>query len=597
MNLPLVNMVLPTCNLAVHAADGPIAPRAIARNTSLSQESDPRFTPRITPRITMTHAQQAKDPKAMPDDTLGSRPDTPIGWEPELAELRARIALAQEMGGKDRVARQHAGGRLTVRERIDRLLDAGSFHELGATAGKASYAPDARSITAFTPANCVFGRGTVDGRPVVVAGDDFTLRGGSADASIKAKPKMSEQMAAQFRMPIIRLVEGSGGGGSVKTIETTGRANLPGGLNETTAFDIVADNLGLVPVVALGLGSVAGLGAARLAASHYAVMVKDLSAVFVAGPPVVERLGEPRTKQELGGWEVQLGCGAVDHAVDTEEEAFAAARRFLSYLPSSIWDLPPRGRGWDDPTRREDFLIAAIPRDKRLAYHMRRIIDAIVDRDSLFEMGRSFGRSIITALARLDGWPVALLAGDPLYHGGAWTADACQKIIRFVDMAQTFHLPIVHLVDCPGFQVGLAAESTAVIRWGVRALSAINQTTVPWCSVIVRNCYGVGGLGHQPVSHLCVRYAWPSASWGSLPLEGGIEAAYRAEIDAADDKQAKLDEIEARLNALRSPLRTAEAYWVEEIIDPRDTRRLLTDFANLAAPLRTPGASRFAMRP
>ncbi len=165
----------------------------------------------------------------MPDDTPGKRPDAAIGWEPELAELRARIALAREMGGPERVARQHAGGRLTVRERIDRLLDTGSFHELGAIAGKASYAPDVRSITAFTPANCVFGRGTVDGRPVVVAGDDFTLRGGSADASIKAKPKMSEQMAAQFRMPIIRLVEGSGGGGSVKTIETTGRANLPGG--------------------------------------------------------------------------------------------------------------------------------------------------------------------------------------------------------------------------------------------------------------------------------------------------------------------------------------------------------------------------------
>src|SRR5579863_8023964 len=284
----------------------------------------------------------------MPDDSVSPRPQPPalVGWEPELAELRARIALAKELGGADRVERQHKGGRLTVRERIDCMLDPDSFHEIGATAGKASYDAESRNITSFMPANCVFGRGTVDGRPVVVAGDDFTLRGGSADASIKAKPKMSEQMAAQFRMPIIRLVEGSGGGGSVKTIETTGRANLPGGLNETTAFDILANNMGLVPVVALGLGSVAGLGAARLAASHYSVMVKDISAVFVAGPPVVERLGEPRTKQELGGWEVQLACGAVDHAVDTEDEAFEAARRFLSYLPSSVWDVPPRERIW-----------------------------------------------------------------------------------------------------------------------------------------------------------------------------------------------------------------------------------------------------------
>jgi acetyl-CoA carboxylase carboxyltransferase component len=532
----------------------------------------------------------------MPDDTSGRRALPATGWEPEIDELNARIALARELGGADRVERQHKGGRLTVRERIERMLDPGSFLEIGSLAGKGSYGSDNR-ITGFIPANCVFGRGTVDGRNVVIAGDDFTLRGGSADASIKGKPKMSEQMAAQFRMPIIRLIEGSGGGGSVKTIETTGRANLPGGLTETTSFDLVADNMGLVPVVALGLGSVAGLGAARLAASHYSVMVKEIAAVFVAGPPVVERLGEPRTKQELGGWQIQLGCGAVDHAVDTEDEAFAAARRYLSYLPSSVWELPPRHREWDHPERRDEALLSAVPRDRRQAYHMRRIVETVVDKGSFFELGRLFGRSIITGFARLDGWPVALLAGDPLYHGGAWTADACQKIIRFVDTAQTFHLPIVHLVDCPGFQVGLAAESSAVIRWGVRALTAINQTSVPWCSIVVRNCYGVGGLGHQPVGHLCVRYAWPSASWGSLPLEGGIEAAYRAEIEAAPDPAAKQEEIEARLNALRSPFRTAESFWVDEIIDPRDTRRLLCDFANLAAPLRTPGPSQFAMRP
>ena len=530
------------------------------------------------------------------DSDQAPRATEPVGWEPELQELRARQALARQMGGPERVERQHKGGRLTVRERIDQMLDPGTFKEIGSIAGKGTY--DAKgNIIDFMPGNCVFGRGLVDGRPVVIAGDDFTLRGGSADASIKGKPKMSEQLASQFHMPIIRLIEGSGGGGSVKTIETTGRANLPGGLGETTAFDLVANNMARVPVVGLGLGSVAGLGAARLVAAHYSVMVKEIAAVFVAGPPVVERLGEPRTKQELGGWEIQLTCGAVDHAVDTEEQAFDAARRFLSYLPSSIHEVPPRVRGWDDPGRRDELLMTAIPRVKKQAYHMRRIIESVVDKGSFFEQGKMFGRSIITGFARLDGWPVAILAGDPLFDGGAWTADTCNKIIRFVDMAQTFHLPVVHLVDCPGFQVGLRAESSAVIRWGVRALAAINQTTVPWCSIVVRNCYGVGGLGHQPVGHLCLRYAWPSASWGSLPLEGGIEAAYRAEIDAADDPQAKLEEIEERLNRLRSPYRTAESFWIDEVIDPRDTRKLLCDFANLAAPLRTPGPSSFGMRP
>ena len=529
----------------------------------------------------------------MPDD---QPMPPPVGWQPELDELRAREVLARELGGRERVARQHAGGRLTVRERIDRLLDPGSFHEVGATAGKAEYGPDNR-LTSFIPANCVFGRGTIDGRAVVVAGDDFTLRGGSADASIKGKPRMSEQMATRFRLPIVRLIEGSGGGGSVKTIETTGRANLPGGLSDGSSFELCVENLATVPVVALGLGSVAGLGAARLAASHYSVMVKEISAVFVAGPPVVERLGEPRTKQELGGWEIQTGCGAVDHAVDTEEDAFACARRFLSYLPGSVYDLPPRVRNWDDPARAEEALLSAVPRDRKQAYHMRRIVAAVVDKGSFFETGARFGRSIITGFARLDGWPVALLAGDPLYHGGAWTADACQKIIRFVDLAETFHLPVVHLVDCPGFQVGLAAESSAVIRWGVRALAAICQTSVPWCSVIVRNVYGVGGLGHQPGGRVALRYAWPSASWGSLPLEGGVEAAYRAEIDAAPNPAAKLEEIGARLEALRSPFRSAESFWVEELIDPRDTRRLLCEFADLAAPLRTPGPARFGLRP
>jgi acetyl-CoA carboxylase carboxyltransferase component len=530
------------------------------------------------------------------NDSVNTTKPEQIGWEPELAELRQRQALAREMGGPERVERQHKGGRLTVRERIDHLLDPGTFKEIGSIAGKATY-DDKGNITEFMPGNCVFGRGTVDGRPVVVAGDDFTLRGGSADASIKGKPKMSEQLAARFRMPIIRLIEGSGGGGSVKTIETTGRANLPGGLGEGTSFDLVANNMAEVPVVGLGLGSVAGLGAARLVAAHYSVMVKEIAAVFVAGPPVVERLGEPRTKQELGGWTIQLGCGAVDEAVDTEDDAFEMARQFLSYLPSSIHDVPPRAKGWDDPNRTDEALISVIPRVKKQAYLMRRIVASVFDKDSFFEMGRMFGRSIITGFARLDGWPVAVMAGDPLFEGGAWNADACNKIIRFVDMAQTFHLPIVHLVDCPGFQVGLRAESSAVIRWGVRALSAINQTTVPWCSIVVRNCYGVGGLGHQPTGRVCLRYAWPSASWGSLPLEGGIEAAYRAEIDAADDPQAKLEEIEERLNRLRSPFRTAESFWIDEVIDPRDTRRLLCDFANLAAPLREPGPSRFGMRP
>jgi acetyl-CoA carboxylase carboxyltransferase component len=518
-----------------------------------------------------------------------------MSWQPELDELRERERLAREMGGPDKVERQHKGGRLTVRERIDRLLDPASFHEIGAIAGRAAYDAEGR-LAEFTPSNCVMGRGRVDGRPVVVVGDDFTVRGGSADATIREKPQLAEEMANELRLPIIRVIEGSGGGGSVKTIETKGRANLPGSVGSTLYYHLTTANLGLVPVVALGLGSVAGLGAARLAASHYSVMTKE-SAMFVAGPPVVAGIGQDLDKQELGGWEIQTRSGGVDDAVDSEDEAFARARRFLSYLPSSVYEVPPRGPRCDDPDRREEMLFRAVPRDRRKVYRMRPIVEAVVDKGSFFELGRMFGRSVITGLARIDGLPVAVMASDPYYYGGCWTADACQKIVRFVDLAETFHLPVVYLCDCPGFHIGLDAEKAATIRHGVRAMAAVNQSSVPWCTFLVRNVFGVAGAVNKPAGRFSLRYAWLSARWGSLPLEGGIEAAYRAEIAAAADPAAKRAEIEERLNRLRSPFRTAETFWVEEIVDPRDTRKLLVDFARLAEPLRRPGPTAFPPRP
>ncbi|WP_027523773.1 acyl-CoA carboxylase subunit beta [Bradyrhizobium sp. Ec3.3] len=510
-----------------------------------------------------------------------------MNWKPELDELARREAFAREMGGVDKVKRQHDQGRLTVRERIDGLIDKGSFHEIGAVSGIGEY--DAHGeLKHVTPANCVFGRARVDGRTVVVVGDDFTVRGGSADASISAKPLMAEEMAHDFRLPIIRIIEGSGGGGSVKTIETKGAANLPGGIGGTRWYRFTTENLARVPVVALGLGSVAGLGAARLAASHYSIMTKA-SAMFVAGPPVVKRLGQDLSKQDLGGADIQTRAGAVDRAVETEAEAFACARRFLSYLPSSVYELPPTLPCHDDPERIDEGLTKAVPRNRRQVYKMRPIIESVVDKGSFFEVAGNFGKPVIVGLARLEGRAVMLLASDPFHYGGSWTADACQKVVRWVDFAETFHLPVVYLMDCPGFMIGLDAERAATIRHGVRAMAAVNQTTVPWCTVILRNAFGVAGVVHQPADRFSIRYAWPSAYWGSLPLEGGIEAAYRADIDAAEDKAAKLKEIEDRLNKLRSPFRSAEKFWVEEIIDPRKTRSLLCEFARLAEPLRTPG--------
>ncbi len=515
-----------------------------------------------------------------------------MSWQPEIDELRRREELARRMGGPEKIKRQHDAGRMTIRERLDALLDEGSFHEIGAIAGKSTYNEDGE-LESFRPSNSIFGRGRIDGRPVVIAGDDFTVRGGAADATIHEKQIAAEQMANELGLPIVRLVEGTGGGGSVKTLEIDGRTYLPA----NPGWDWVVANMGKVPVVALALGPVAGLGAARVATSHYSLMVKGLSQLFVAGPPVVARLGERVDKETLGGSHIHARNGAVDDEVDSEQEAFARAKRFLSYLPSSVDQLAERGAR-DDPTdRREDWLIEAVPRNRRHVYKVRAIVEAVMDKGSFLEIGRHYGRSIVTGLARLDGWPVAVMASDTYFYGGGWTANSSIKVTRFCDLAQTFHLPVVHMVDNPGFYIGVAAEKAATIRHGCRALAALYQATVPWCSIIMRKAFGVAGAGHANATRFHYRYAWPSGDWGSLPIEGGIEAAYRSELEQADDPEALRAEIEERLNRVRNPFRTAEAYLVEEIIDPRDTRPLLCEFANLAAPLRRAGPSRFPMRP
>ncbi|MEQ1753847.1 MAG: carboxyl transferase domain-containing protein, partial [Micropepsaceae bacterium] len=396
-----------------------------------------------------------------------------------------------------------------------------------------------------------------------------------------------------LRLPIIRLIDGSGGGGSVKTYEQTGFTYVPA----NPAWDMVVTNLATVPVVSLALGSVAGLGAARVVTSHYSMIVKGTAQMFTAGPPVVKQIGEDLTKEELGGSSIHAKNGAVDDEVESEAEGFARARRFLSYLPSSVFDVPPRGPVTDDPARREEMLIKIVPQSRRQVYKMRAIVEAVTDTGSFFEIGRQHGRSSICGLARLDGWPTAVLASDPYIYGGAWTAESSMKIIRFLDFAETFHLPVVHFVDVPGFRIGLEAEQAATIRHGARALAAIYQATGPWCSILVRKAFGVAGAAMSNASRLPFRYAWPSGDWGSLPLEGGIEAAYRRDLEAAEDPVKMRAEIEERLNRVRSPFRTAEKFGIEEIIDPRDTRRVLCEFANLAAPLRTPGVRATSYRP
>jgi acetyl-CoA carboxylase carboxyltransferase component len=499
-------------------------------------------------------------------------------WQPELDELRRRRALARELGGAERVERQRASGKRTVRERIERLLDEASFRETGSIAGVGEYDAGGE-LTGFTPANMVVGRGRIASREVVVQGDDFTVRGGAADAAIWQKMVWAERAAHDLRTPLVRLVDGTGGGGSVRTLETMGFAYVP----PLPGFDLAVANLSRVPVVSAALGPCAGLGAVRVALSHFSVIVRGSAQLFVAGPPVVAAaMGESPDKEELGGARAQTRAGAVDNEAADEDDALDQLRRFLAYLPGSAWEAPPIAASTDDPGRREEELAGIVPRDERQTYDMRRVLELVFDRGSVFETGRRFGPSLMTALARLDGRPVGVLASDPKHYGGGLSAEASDKMARFVDLCDAFRLPVVNLVDQPGFVIGSDAERRGTVRRGGRALAAVIQAQTPWCSILVRKVYGVAGAGHGDGSRLNLRFAWPSGSWGSLPIAGGLEAAYRRELEQADDPEALRADIEARLTRVLSPFRTAERFSIEEIIDPRDTRPVLVDWARRA---------------
>ena len=515
-----------------------------------------------------------------------------MSWKKDIEELKKREKLAEEMGGEEKLKRQRDNNRLNVRERINLLFDKDTFHEIGKIAGKSEYNEKGELVN-FTPSNFVMGRGNINGRKVVVGGDDFTVRGGAADAAIAQKQIMAEQFANEYRLPLVRLIEGTGGGGSVKSLDMDARTYIPG----NPGWDWVVKNLSTVPVIALALGPVAGLGAARAVTSHFSIMVEKLSQMFVAGPPVVKRVGEDLSKEELGGSEIHSKNGAIDIVVQSEEDAIKITKDILSYLPSSVYELPPRGDINDDPNRKDEWLIDFIPKDRRKVYKSRKIIETVFDKSSFIEFGKNSGQSVVAGLAKLDGWPVGVLGSDPYFYGGGWTAEASNKVTRFVDIAETFHLPVVHLVDNPGFVIGLDAEKQATIRHGARALTAVYQASVPWCSIILRKVFGVAGAAHMNASRVHYRYAWPSGDWGSLPMEGGIEAAFKSDLEKSDDPEKLLKEIEERMEMVRSPFRTAESFLAEEIIDPRDTRKLLCEFANLAAPLRTPGKTSFGLRP
>lgn len=479
--------------------------------------------------------------------------------------------------------RQKEAGKLWVRERVDALLDSGSFQEVGSVAGtiewRTAIDPTGKAkdeVKGFTPSNNVQGFGTVGGRRVLFTADDFSLRAGHADGAIWAKTLWMEKMCLDLKLPIVKLVDGSSGGGSVTTIKKAGFSYVP----PMPGFKEVNQQLSLgIPNVGAVLGPAIGLGAARVTACHFSVMAADIGSLFNAGPHVVAKatFEEGLTASELGGLSVHCANGTIDNAALDEAGCFEQIRRFLSYVPNcGLNDLPPVKESNDPEDRDVSSLRSIIPRRRQRAYAMVAIIKTVLDQESWFEIGAGWGNTAIVGLGRLGGLPVGVVANNPEVLSGATDASGAQKIAKHLNLCDVFNLPIIQLVDCPGYAVGTAAERQATMKYGVELGKTYFSTTIPIFSVLVRKCYGVAGGLMTDCRDPHHWVAWPSLESGSLPLEGGIEAGHARELRDAGDQRTKLySTLLEDYTRLQNPVRTAAAFDVPEVVDPASTRRLL----------------------
>jgi len=495
-----------------------------------------------------------------------------MAWQKELDDINYRRYLSRQLRDPESMAQQHAQRKLTARERIAALADSRSFQEVSSLAGKATYKVD--KLVDFAPSPSIVGLCTLDNRRVVINADNPSSTGIVPGTDIGYKMGYAQRLALDWRLPYIRLLEPTGM--SVLEVNQAARTYLPD--NDTAAEALQL--LDTVPVVSAVMGSVSGLHATEACLGHFSVMVKG-SQISINDPDVIETLsGNDITDEEARGMQLQAcSSGIIDNLAENEEEAFSIVRRFLSYLPDNVWEIPPCIESTDDPNRRDEELLSIIPEARNKLYDPYEILRHVLDQDSLFEIAPFYGQSSITALARVNGYPVGVMIKNPLSPSvGAMDVAAGQKVVRFFQLCDTFHLPLVYFVDEPGFMVGLEAQKEGIVRAGARVVLTGMQTKMPWISFIVRQLYGVAGCLTFRNNGMCKHYGWVTANWGGMHIEGGAAAAYRQVIDSAPDPEAKRREIEHYLWSLSSPFRTAEAFEVQDIIDPRDTRPLLCAF-------------------
>ncbi|MBI2216816.1 MAG: acyl-CoA carboxylase subunit beta [Candidatus Rokubacteria bacterium] len=489
----------------------------------------------------------------------------------ELADdLSSRRSRARAMGGGGAVTRQHEAGKLTVRERLDELFDAGTFTEIGILATHAGIAPDLAGRE--TPADgMVTGFGKVDGRLVCVIAYDFTVMAGSMGRTAELKANRAREIALTKRIPMIWLIDSAG----ARIQEAIGSRNFAA---TGTLFREESIMSGVVPQVAAMMGPGAAGTAYIPALADFVPMVRGTSNMALGGPPLVKAVvGEDITAEELGGSKVHCEIsGCADLEVADDRECIQVIKEYLSYFPSSNLARPPVVSTSDPVDRQDPELLTIVPDSPRRAYDVRKVVRAVVDDRHFFEIKPAWAKNIVVGLARLAGHPVGIVASQPMVLGGALDNDAADKAARFIMLCDAFHLPLVFFQDVPGFMVGSKVERAGIIRHGAKMLYAVSEATVPKLTVILRKAYGAGyyvmcGRAYEP--DLIV--AWPTAEISVMGPEGGTNIVFRREIAAAADPSAERARRVEEFRKLIDPYIAAGAALVDDVIDPRETRPVL----------------------
>ena len=505
----------------------------------------------------------------------GTPPESPL--RPLVEELHARRARAALGGGAEKIERQHAQDKLTARERLALLVDAGTFTELGVHAGP-HFSQRAMADKDAPADGVITGYGKVDGRLAAVCAYDFTVMAGSMGMTGELKVARLRELALGKRIPFIWLLDSAG----ARIQEAAG--SLFAGTGQLFREEVVMS--GVIPQIAALMGPCAAGTAYIPGLADFVPMVKGRGSMALAGPHLVKAVtGEEISQEDLGGSKVHTRVsGVADLEVASDEDCIRAIKDYLSYFPPNCDERPPVRASEDPADRMDDELLDVLPASGRQPYDMYDVIRRIVDDGVWFDLKPRFARTIITCLARMGGRPVGIVANQPKHLGGILENDSADKAARFVNLCDAFSIPLVFLQDVPGFMVGSKVEHAGIIRHGAKMLYAISRATVPKITVVVRKAYGAGyyvmcGRAYEP--DLIV--AWPTAEISVMGPEGAVNIIGRSVIDASEDPERARAEMEEAIRKTIDPYIAAANAMIDDVIDPRETRPTVIRALEMAA--------------